>query len=171
MLPKAHLTSHSRMFGSRWLTTPLWLSQSLRPFLYSSVYSCHLFLISSASVMSLPILSFIIPIFAWNVPLVSPVFLKRSLAFFILLFCIFALFTEQALLFLLAIWNPAFSWGCLSLSSLPFASLLFSAICKATLDDHFALLHFFFFGMVFFTAFCTVLLTSTYSSLDTLYQI
>ena len=68
MLPKAHLTSHSRMSGSRWVTTPLWLSESLRPFLYSS--SCHLFLISSASVRSVPFLSFIVPIFAWNIPLV-----------------------------------------------------------------------------------------------------
>ena len=32
----------------------------------SSVYSCHLFLISSASVRSIPFLSFIVPIFAWN---------------------------------------------------------------------------------------------------------
>ena len=30
MLPKAHLTSHSRMSGSRWVTIPLWLSRSLR---------------------------------------------------------------------------------------------------------------------------------------------
>ena len=51
MLPKAHLTSHSRMSGSRWVITPSWLSWSWRSFLYSSsVYSCHLFLISSASV-------------------------------------------------------------------------------------------------------------------------
>ena len=51
MLLKAHLTSHSRMSGSRWVITPLWLSGSWRSFLYtSSVYSCHLFLISSASV-------------------------------------------------------------------------------------------------------------------------
>ena len=32
MLPKAHLTSHSRMSGSRWVTTSLWLCGSLRPF-------------------------------------------------------------------------------------------------------------------------------------------
>ena len=38
MLPKAHLTSHSRMSGSRSVTTS-WLSESLRPLLYSSVYS------------------------------------------------------------------------------------------------------------------------------------
>ena len=49
-LPKAHLTSCSRISGCRWVTTPLWLSRSLRPFLYSSVYSCHLFLMFSASV-------------------------------------------------------------------------------------------------------------------------
>ena len=42
MLPKAHLTSHSRMCGSRWVITPSWLSGSWRSFLYSSsVYSCH----------------------------------------------------------------------------------------------------------------------------------
>ena len=52
MLPKAHLTSHSRMSGSRWMSTLLSLSESLKAFLYSSsVYSCHLFLISSASVV------------------------------------------------------------------------------------------------------------------------
>ena len=56
MLPKAHLTSHSRMSGSRWVITPLWLSGSWRSFLYSSsVYSCHLFLISSASFRSISV--------------------------------------------------------------------------------------------------------------------
>ena len=60
MLPKAYLTLHSRMSGSRWVITPSWLSWSWRCFLYkSSVYSCHLFLISSASVSSIPFLSFI----------------------------------------------------------------------------------------------------------------
>ena len=67
MLPKDHLTSHSRVPGSRWVwvITPLWLSGSWRSFLYSSsAYSCHLFLISSASVRSLPFLSFI-EMFPW----------------------------------------------------------------------------------------------------------
>ena len=32
MIPEAHLTSHSRMPGSRWVITPSWLSVSLRPF-------------------------------------------------------------------------------------------------------------------------------------------
>ena len=65
ILPKAHLTSHSRMSGSRWVITALWLPGSWRSFLYSSyVYSCYLFLISSASVRSIQFLSFIVPIFA-----------------------------------------------------------------------------------------------------------
>ena len=32
MLPKAHLTSHSRMSGSTWVITPSWLSGSWRSF-------------------------------------------------------------------------------------------------------------------------------------------
>ena len=32
MLPEAHLTLHSRMSGSRWVITPLWLSGSWRSF-------------------------------------------------------------------------------------------------------------------------------------------
>ena len=51
-----------------------------------SVYSCPLFLITSFSVRSIPFLSFIVPIFGWNIPLVSLIFLKRSLVFPILLF-------------------------------------------------------------------------------------
>ena len=87
MLPKALLTSHSRMSGSTWVATPLWLSGSLRPFLYSSsVYSFHVFLISSASVRSILFLSFSVPIFVWNIPLLSLIFLKWSLVFPILLF-------------------------------------------------------------------------------------
>ena len=87
MLPKAHMTLHSRMSGSRSVITPSWLSGSWRSFLYSSsVYSCHLFLISSVSVRSIQFLSFIMPIFAWKFPLVSLIFLKSSLVFPILLF-------------------------------------------------------------------------------------
>ena len=71
MLPKVHLTSHSRMSGS----SHLWSHHHGypghdRPFLYSSfLYSCHFFLISSASVRSLSFLFSIVAIFAWNVPL------------------------------------------------------------------------------------------------------
>ena len=85
-LHMAHLTLHSRMSDFRWVITPLWLSRSRRSFLYSSsVYSCHLFLISYASVRSIPFLFFVVRIFVWNVPLVSLIFLRRS----------FALITEE----------------------------------------------------------------------------
>ena len=121
MLPKAHLTSHSRMSGSRWVITPLWLSGLWRSFFYrSSVYSCHRFLISSASVRSIPFLSYIEPMFAWNVPLVSLIFLKRSLVFPILLLSSISLHwsLRKAFLSLLAIlWNLAFR--CLYLSFSP----------------------------------------------------
>ena len=109
MLSKAHLTLHSRMSGSRWVITPLWLSWSFRPFLYSSsVYSCYLCLISSDPLRSLPFLSIIMPILSWNISLISPIFLKRSLVFPILLFSSISLHCsfKKAFLSLLAIlWN------------------------------------------------------------------
>ena len=119
----------------------------MKIFLYSSsVCSYHLFLISSASVNSIPFLSFIEPIFAWNIPLVSLIFLKRSLVFPILLFSSISLHgsLKKAFLCLLAIlWNSAFRCLYLSFSLLLFTSLLFTAICKASPDSHFAFLHFF----------------------------
>jgi len=42
-------------------------------------------------------------------------------------------------------WNSAFGCLCLSFSPLPFASLLFSASCKASSDSYCAFLHFFFY--------------------------
>ena len=72
MFPMVHLTSHSRMSGCMWTTTTSWLSESLGPFCIVHLCAFHLFLISSASVRSLPFLFFIVPIFAWNIPLVSP---------------------------------------------------------------------------------------------------
>ena len=131
MVPEVHLTSHSRMSGSRWVIIPSWFSGSLRSFLNSSsVYSCHLFLISS--VRSLPFLSLIVPIFAWNVPLVSLIFLKKSLVFPILLFSSISLHCslKKAFFSLLAVlWNSAFRWIYLSFSPLPLAQfLLFSQL-------------------------------------------
>ena len=135
------------------------------------MYSCHLFLISSASVRSIPFLSFIEPIFAWNIPLVSLIFWKRSLVFPILLFFCISLHwsLREAFLSLLAIlWNSAFRWVCLSFSPLLFTSLLFSAICKASPDSRFAFVHFFFLGMVLIPVSCTMSQTSVHSSSGTL---
>ena len=113
-----------------------------RSLLYSSsVYYCHLFLVCSASVRPIPFLSFIEPIFAWNIPLVSLIFLKRSLVFPNLLFFSISLHwsLRKAFLSLLAVlWNSEFRWIYLSFSPLPFASLLFKAICNASSDSHFA---------------------------------
>ena len=72
---------------------------SWRSFLYSSpVYSCHLFL-SSSYVRSILFLSFIEPIFAWNVPLVSN-FLEEisSLSHSVVFLYFFALITEEVFL-------------------------------------------------------------------------
>ena len=83
MLFKVHLTSHSRISTlGEWAHHRGYLGHE-NLFLYSSVYYCYFVLISSASV---PFLSFIEPIFAWTVPLVSLIFLKTSLVFLILLF-------------------------------------------------------------------------------------
>ena len=133
MLPKAHF------LRPPWLHTPGCLAlggwshhrdnlghEDL--FLYSSsVYSCHLILISSASVRSIPFLSFMEPIFVWNVPLVSLIFLKRSLVFSILLFSSMALLWSwrKAFLSLLAIlWNSVFKWVYLPYISISCHSLL-----------------------------------------------
>ena len=159
MLPEDHLPSHSRMSGSRSVITPSWLSGSWRSFLYSSsVYSYHLFLISSASVRSIPFLSFIEPIFAWNVRLVSLIFLKSSrLSHSVVFLYFFALITEEGFLI-----SSLYSLElCIQifisfLFSLLFASLLFTAICKASSESHFVFLHFFSMGMVFIPVSCTM---------------
>ena len=145
-------------------------------FLYSfPVYSCHLFLISSASVRSILFLSFIKPIFAWNVPLVSLIFLKISLGFHILLFSSISLhwLLRKPFLSLLGIlWNAALRWLYLSFSPLPFASLLFTAICKdfscLRRPYKFSFLHSFFLGMVLITASCTMSWTSVHRFSGTL---
>ena len=148
MLTKAHLTSHSRMLAlGEWSYHHEFLGHE-DLFLYSySVYSCHLFLMSSASFRSIASLSFNVPIFPWKFSLVSLIFLKRSLVFPILLFSSISLHWSQKKAFssLLAIlWNLAFTWVYLSFFPLPFTSLLFTSICKASSDNHFAFLQFFF---------------------------
>ena len=110
MLSKAHLTSHSRMSGSRWVITPLWLSGSWRSFLYSSyVFSCHIFLISSASVRhTISVLYH--AHFCMKCSLDISHFLEiSSLSHSIVSLYFFSLITEEGFLSLLAIlWNSAF---------------------------------------------------------------
>ena len=171
MLPKVHLTSYSRMSVSRRVITPSWLSRSWRSFLYSfSVYSWHLFLISSASVRSIPFLSFFEPISEWNIPLVSLIFSTKISSISHLLFSSIYLhwLLRKALSLLAILWNSAFKWVYFSFSPLLFASLLFTAICKASSHSHFVFLHFFFLGMVLIFVSCTMSQTTVHSSSGTL---
>ena len=154
------------MSGSRWVITPSWLSGSWRSYLYgSSVYSCHLSFISSASVRSRPFLSFIEPIFGISN------FLEEisSLSHSIVSLYFFALITEEGFLISPCYsWNSAFKWVYLSSSPLLLTFLLFTAIYKASSDNHFACLHLFFLGMVLITASYTMSWTSVQSSSGTL---
>ena len=87
MLLKVHLTLHSRMSASRWVTTLSWLSGSLRPFLYSYfVYSCSsllkIFCFCQVHTISVLYCAHL----CMKRPLVSLIFLMRALVFPIPLF-------------------------------------------------------------------------------------
>ena len=92
-----------------------------------------------------------------------------SLSHSVVFLYFFALITEERFLIFLAIlWNSPFKQVYLSFSPLLFTSLLFTAICKVSSDNHFVFLHFIFLGMVLITASYTGRGTSVYSSLGTL---
>ena len=94
---------------------------------------------------------------------ISSLFL--SIVFLISLHCSF----KKTFFFLYLLFLGALhSFGYISISPLPFTCLLSSDICKASSDNHFALLHFFFLGMALVTTSCTVLLISIHSSSGTL---
>ena len=98
-------------------------------------------------------------------------FLKRFLVFPILLLSsvsLHCLLKKSFFSLLVILLISSFSLVYLYLSPLPFAFLLFSAICKASSDNHLGFLNFFFFGMVLVTASCTLLQTSVHSSSGTL---
>ena len=92
--------------------------------------------------------------------------LSHSIVF--LYFC--ALITEEGFLISpcysleLCIQMSIFSFPPLPLASLLFCLFSFSLFCKASSDNHFAFLHFFFLGMVLITASCTMSRTSIHSS-------
>ena len=100
MLHKASLTLRSRMSGSKWVIIPSWLSGSWRSFLYSSsVYSCHLFLISSAYVRSYHFCPLLCPSLH-EIFLGILNFLKEisSLSHSVVFLCFCALITEEGFL-------------------------------------------------------------------------
>ena len=171
MLPKAPLTSYSRMFSSRWVTTPSWLYGSWRSFLYSSsVYPCHLFLIFFASVRSIPFLSFIEPIFAWQIPLVSLIFLNRSLVFPIYCFPLFLCIDHWgrlsyfSFLFFGTLHSNEYIFPFLLCLSHLFYSQLYVRPPQTTILPF----HFFILGMALIIASCTMSWTSIHSSSGTL---
>ena len=100
MLLKARLTSHSRISGSRWVITPSWLFGSWRSFSYCSVYSCHLFLILSASLRSIPFFVLYCAHLCMKCSLGISNFLEdtSSLSHSIVFLYFFALITEECIL-------------------------------------------------------------------------
>ena len=76
---------------------------------------------------------------------------------------------KSSLSLIAILWNFAFSWVYFSLSPLPVASLLFSAICKAS-DNHPTFLDFFFLGMVLVTTSYTMLGTSIQDLIPWIYS-
>ena len=99
-------------------------------FLYSSsVYSCHQILVYSDSIRSIPFLSFIVSIFARNVPSVSLIF-KRSLVFPILLSSSISLHWSllKAFVYLLAVFWTLHSDGCIFPFLLCLLLLVFSQL-------------------------------------------
>ena len=170
MLSKAHLTSHSRMSGSRWVITPSWLSGLWRS---CTVLLCILATSSEYLLLLLGPYHFC--------PLSSHLCMKcslgisnfleeiSSLSHSVLFLHFFALITEEGFLI-----SPCYSlelciqMGISFLFSFAFASFLFSTICKASQTTHFALLHCFFGGLVLITASCTMSQTFISSSSGTL---
>ena len=166
----AHLTSCSKMSGSRRVVTPSWLSGSWRSFLYgSSVCSCHLFLISSASVSPYHLYPLLCPSLHEMFPCISN-FLEEisSLSHSIVFLYSFALILRKTFLSLLAVlWNSAFKWISF-LFSFTFASLLFLLFVRPPQTAILLFWHFFFSLMVLLPVSCTMSQTSIHSSSGTL---
>ena len=148
------------------MITPFWLPGSLRPFWYSlSVYFCHLFLIASASLRYIIFLSFVVLIFAWNFPLVSLIFLKRSPSFPFYCFPLFICIDHRgrlsylSLLFFGTLNSDRYIFPFLLCLQLIFFSPLFVRPTQATMLPF----SFLFLGMVLITASCTMLWTSIHS--------
>ena len=161
MLPKTQFTLPSRMALS-WPHHRCYLGHwDFLVYFFCVFLPPLLYLFSSAR--SFPFLSFIMPILAWNVPLIAPLFLKSSLVFSILFFP-HSSFKKALSLFAIPL-NSTLSISCPF--SFTFHFLHPSAICEDSSENHFVFLHSFFFGMVLVTASCTMLCTSVHSSSDT----
>ena len=165
------MNSHSRMSGSRWMIIASWLAGSWRSFLYSSsMYACHLFLISSASVRSIPFLSYFMPIFACKIPLVSQFSSRDFQSFPFYCFPLFLCIDYWGMLSYLSLLSLEL---CIQLVicflfSFAFSFSSFLSYLEGLLRQPFGFLHFFFLGMVLITASYTMSWTSIHSSSGTL---
>ena len=137
----------------------------------SSVYSCHLFLISSLSISSLVFLPFYCVHLCMKYSLGISNFLEEISSLFhsIIFLYFFELITEEGFLI--------YPWYSLELCihmaipfflSISFCFSSFTALCKALSDNYFAFLHLFFLGLVSIMSSCTMSWTSVHSSLGTL---
>ena len=171
MLPETHLTSHSRcLVLSEWsqhrdylghedlfCIVLLCILTSLKIFCFCQVHTVSVFYCASLCMKyCLGISNFLGEISG----------LSHSIVFLYF----FALISEEGFLIC-----PCYSLELLHSNGyiFPFllcflTSLLFTAICKASSDNHFAFLHFFCLGMVLITASCTMSWTSIHSSSGTL---
>ena len=138
MLPKTHLTSHSRISGSRWVITPSWFLGHY--YIFCLVFLCILATFSYCLLLLLGLLflSFIVPIFEWNIPLVALIFLKGFLVFpFLLLSSISLHWSLRKAFFasLAILSNSAFR--CIYLSFSLCLSLFFSQLFARPLETNF----------------------------------
>ena len=120
MLPKAPLTWHSRMSGSRWVTTPSWLSQSLRAFLVALLCSLpassSFLLLLLGPVCFCPLVcSSLCEVFRWYLHVHQKI---SSLAQSVIFLYFFSFFIEEGLLI-----SPCYFWElCIQLGmSFPFS--------------------------------------------------
>ena len=113
----------------------------MKIFLYSSVYSCHLFLISSASVESISVLYFAHLCMKYSLGISDFLEEISRLSHSNVFLYFFALFTSEGFLI-----SPCYSFELYIqmdisfLFSFAFTFLHFSTICKASSDNYFAFL-------------------------------
>ena len=177
MLPKAHLTLHSRYLAlGDWSHHCDYLGHEdlfciVLPCILATSSQYFLFLLGSYHFCPLsPTLHEMFPSIFLKRSLVFPILLFSS-GFFVRFFVFLHCSHKKALSPLLAFSGTLHSVGCIFPFRLAFSSVLFSAICKAVSNTHFAFLHPFFLGLVLVVTSGTVLCTSIHISSDTLYQI
>ena len=142
MLSRARLTSHSKMSCSRWVITPSWLSGLWSSFLVQFFY---VFLPSLLNIFCFFYVHKISVLYQAQLCMKCSLgisdFLEviSSLSHSVVFLYFFALIAEEAFLISSCYsWNSAFRCLYLSFTPLLFAPLLFTAICKASSDSHFA---------------------------------